>query len=250
MMDSAGFTFLLMLMNTIGGLNRAIGLIIIKCSNKDFNADHQVNKTRFLAGLLYMLAGDITFAATLAYIDLVIVTGTSAINICLVIIISVVVLGEPYDLKRDTIGIALILTGSFMILFFGHKGSDNYTLDELKALLGRPDAIAYQSMVGILMVIAMCALFFLIRALNLLSKFLSREDQLELLKGKQEQGGKARTYRALVEFLESITRLEPVRQEALTEWEPLRKSLKVPMVLLVLFETSVVGATSAYVKLF
>ena len=239
-----------MLMNTLGGLNRSVGIIIIKCSNKDFNADHKVNRLRFVAGLLFMLAGDITFGATLAYIDLVIVTGTSAINICLVIIISVLVLDEPYDLKRDTIGISLILLGSFMILFFGHKGSDNYTLEELEALLGLPGAIVYQSMVGIFMVIAMCALYYLIRSLNLLKGFLQREDQQKLQIGEQEPSGKSRTYRSLVEFLESIPRLEPLRQQALSQWIPLRRALKVPMVLLVLFETSVVGATSAYVKLF
>lgn len=85
-------------------------------------------------------------------------------------------MGEPFDLKKDIWAIGIILVGSTVIVLFAHKGSDDYTLDDLKRLLKLPPAILFEVVTVVVTILSIISFVMLLLTLNRFSKFLEQRE--------------------------------------------------------------------------
>ena len=158
-------------------------------------------------------------------------------------------LGEKFKAKSDSVAIILILCGSFLIMGFSHQDSDDYTLAELKDMLKLPPALIFEVTTVAVMALAAVSLVLLLLKLNTLGRQLEREVELDLLSGLVPVK-RSKSYKELIEYVESFDELETSKQESMAEWKTLRRFIKVPMVLIVVGFNMVSALCQASCKLF
>ena len=90
---------------------------------------------KWLTGFLCLAIGSLVHVACLPFCDLVVLSTNSSVGIVFNSILSVIYLGETVVWRYDLVAYTLIIGGSLMIVLLSSYEEQEYTPDDIKALL-------------------------------------------------------------------------------------------------------------------